>query len=191
MASPLEVKLLLCDAAVADASGKVHMLGAGWSVTSSPTAPAAIAVFTEVPWDRANQKIPLVLKLLDADGQPVMLPSPAGQVGVQFEAEIEVGRPPGREPWQPARSRAGAEPSAAAAACWPLPVVAGHRRPELHGVIPGTATCRPVPDVKIPTRHRDGRTGPPRITYLARRYGISPRSVANWCGSEVIDCVVT
>ena len=49
MASPLEVHLILCDAAQAE-SGKVHMLGAGWSITGSPSAPHAVAVLIKVPW---------------------------------------------------------------------------------------------------------------------------------------------
>lgn len=91
MAAPVEVQVILCDAAVADASGKLHMLGAGWSLTASPTSPHAVALLIKVPWDRTNQKLPLMLELLDADGAPVELTD--GPIGVQ--AEIEVGRPPG------------------------------------------------------------------------------------------------
>ena len=91
MAAPVEVQVILCDAAVADPSGKLHMLGAGWSLTASPTSPHAVALLIKVPWDRTNQKLPLMLELLDADGAPVELTD--GPIGVQ--AEIEVGRPPG------------------------------------------------------------------------------------------------
>jgi hypothetical protein len=92
-----EVQLILCDAAQADPTGKVHMLGAGWSVTTSPTT-HAVVVLAKVPWDRANQRLPLVLDLVDADGDPVRLSTPDGPVGVQAEGVIEVGRPPGIEP---------------------------------------------------------------------------------------------
>jgi hypothetical protein len=95
MASPVEAQLILCDAAQA-AAGKVHMLGAGWSITSSPTAPHAVAVLIKVPWDRANQKLPLRLQLLDADGHPVMLPGSGGTPKpLVTEAAVEVGRPAG------------------------------------------------------------------------------------------------
>lgn len=90
---------MLCDAAVADPNGKIHMLGAGWSVTSSPTAPSAIAVFLKVPWDRTNQKLTSRLQLEDADGHPVVLPGSGEPVGV--EQIIEVGRPPGLDPGTP------------------------------------------------------------------------------------------
>lgn len=96
MASPLDINLILCDAAVADPAGKVHMLGAGWSVTGSPTAPQAVAMLIKIPWDRANQRIKLSLRLLDPDGHPIALPGLDGsptQIG--HEGEIEVGRPPG------------------------------------------------------------------------------------------------
>lgn len=99
MASPVEVKLILCDSAVADPSGKVHMLGAGWSVTGVPAAPHAIALLAKVPWDRTNQKLSLSLELVDDDGRPVRLNDPNGNpVSVGQQAELEVGRPAGVAP---------------------------------------------------------------------------------------------
>jgi hypothetical protein len=95
MASPIEAQLLLCDAAVADPSGKLHMLGAGWSVTSSPTAPQAVAVLLKIPWDRANQRMPVVLRLVDSDGRPVVLETPEGSQEVAAQGEVEAGRPAG------------------------------------------------------------------------------------------------
>jgi hypothetical protein len=96
MASPIEFKLILAQAAQADsANGTLHMLGAGWSVTPTPTAPQAVALLIKIPWDRANEKLPLALELLTADGQPVTLPGPAGPQRVGASAELEVGRPPG------------------------------------------------------------------------------------------------
>jgi hypothetical protein len=97
MASPIDVNLILCDAAQAE-SGKIHMLGAGWSITPSPTAPHAVAALIKIPWDRANQPIPLKLQLLEADGSPVMVSTPEGAIPIGTEAKIEVGRPPGLAP---------------------------------------------------------------------------------------------
>lgn len=95
--SAVDAQLILCDAAQADsAGGKVHMLGAGWSVTSSPTAPHSVVVLAKIPWDRANQKIHFRLALRTADGEAVTLTTPDGRdVGVEHEGDIEVGRPPG------------------------------------------------------------------------------------------------
>jgi hypothetical protein len=73
------------------------MLGAGWSITSSPTAPHAVAVLVKVPWDRTNERIPLYLELLDSDGHPAIV-GDDGQTKVRTEAAIEVGRPPGIPP---------------------------------------------------------------------------------------------
>lgn len=95
MASPVEAQLILCDAAVANSSGKVHMLGAGWSLTGSPTAPQAVAVLLKVPWDRTNQKIPLRLELLDQDGQPVRVGKGDEQRPIVAEGAVEAGRPAG------------------------------------------------------------------------------------------------
>ena len=99
MASPVEVKLILCDSAVADPAGKVHMLGAGWSITGFPAAPHAIALLAKVPWDRTNQKLGLHLELVNQDGRPVALNDPNGNpVAVGHQVELEVGRPAGIAP---------------------------------------------------------------------------------------------
>lgn len=96
MASPIEAQLILADAAQA-AEGKVSMLGAGWSVTSSPAAPSAVVGLIKVPWDRANEKLPMRVQLVDEDGHPIVLPGPSGALdqAVEFRAQLEVGRPPG------------------------------------------------------------------------------------------------
>jgi hypothetical protein len=97
VASPIKATIILCDAAQADPSGKLHMLGAGWSVTGTPTGAAAVAVLLKIPWDLANQKLPFSLQLEDADGQPVIL----GGGPVDMQSEFEVGRPPGLDPGSP------------------------------------------------------------------------------------------
>lgn len=95
MASPVSAQLILCDAAVADGNGKIHMLGAGWSTTTSPTAASAVAVLMKIPWDRANHPLQVSLKLLSSDGVPLLLPTGNGSVAVGHEGTIEVGRPAG------------------------------------------------------------------------------------------------
>jgi hypothetical protein len=90
--------MLLCDAAVADPGGKLHMLGAGWSMTGSPTSPQAVAVLLKIPWDRANERLTLSLRLLDQDGRQVTVGTPDGAQEVTMDGEIETGRPPGVAP---------------------------------------------------------------------------------------------
>ena len=99
MPSPVAAQLILCDAAQADpGTGKVHMLGAGWSMTRTPTS-HALAVLMKIPWDRANEPITLSVKLLDADGHPAQLLTPDGVAPApQHEGKVEVGRPPGIAP---------------------------------------------------------------------------------------------
>jgi hypothetical protein len=94
----IEAQLLLCDAAVADPGGKLHMLGAGWSITGSPTSPQAVAVMLKIPWDRANERLALFLRLVDSDGRPVAVATPDGAQEVTMGGEIETGRPPGVTP---------------------------------------------------------------------------------------------
>lgn len=96
MPSPIIVQLILCDSAQADPqSGKLHMLGAGWSRTGTPTGPMAVALLMKIPWDRANKQIPLKLSLCDADGHLVEVPTPQGALQVVQDGAVEVGRPPG------------------------------------------------------------------------------------------------
>jgi len=95
VASPLEAQIILCDAAQLDPSGKLHMLGAGWSTATSPTAPQAVAVLMKVPWDRANQPLAIRLQLLDTDGHPEHLASPEGPTPLTLDSTLEVRRPPG------------------------------------------------------------------------------------------------
>ncbi|GAA2561478.1 DUF6941 family protein [Pseudonocardia hydrocarbonoxydans] len=92
----IEFKIILCDAAQADsASGKLHMLGAGWTMIGTPTSPHAVALMVQVPWDRANEKLPVLIELLDSDGRSVEIPGEGEAQLIRGEAVLEVGRPPG------------------------------------------------------------------------------------------------
>jgi hypothetical protein len=55
-------------------------------------------VLIKVPWDRANQVIPLELTLRDADGNPVEIETADGSAKIENRGTIEVGRPPGIPP---------------------------------------------------------------------------------------------
>jgi hypothetical protein len=93
---PVDFTLILCEAAHADPAGTLHMLGAGWSVTGTPTGPQALALLIKVPWDRANERLPLAVELLSEDGHPVVLSGPGGApTPIRAEAVLEVGRPVG------------------------------------------------------------------------------------------------
>jgi hypothetical protein len=88
--------ILLADAAQT-AGGKLYILGGGWSITSTPTPPSALAIKIDVPWDQANRRHHLAVELLDADGRPVL----ADGRPVAVSGDVEVGRPPGLLPGTP------------------------------------------------------------------------------------------
>jgi hypothetical protein len=97
----VKVTMMLADyAAVAD--GKLVIVGGGWSFTGPAPVPFGIALKIEVPWDQANTKHKLRLELVDADGQPVLVPTEGGiEQQLAMEGEFEIGRPAGLKPGTP------------------------------------------------------------------------------------------
>jgi hypothetical protein len=98
--------IILADSAQDDPNGKLHALGAGWSVTSTPTPPMALLVLLDCPWDQTNKKHKMIIDLVDADGHAVSFgQGPMGnpEPAVHLEIEFEVGRPPGMPPGNPQR----------------------------------------------------------------------------------------
>jgi hypothetical protein len=89
--------MLLADSAQA-IGGKLYILGGGWSVTGPAPTPSALAIKFEVPWEAANRKHTVRIELLDSDGQAVLVPGPESPTPILFQAELEVGRPPGISP---------------------------------------------------------------------------------------------
>lgn len=86
--------LLVGDHAEAN-SGKLNMLGAGWTdlwraqapeSTGPPITHFGIAIGVLVPWADTNQPHHLTVQIEDEDGQVL---------GEPIEADIEMGRPPG------------------------------------------------------------------------------------------------
>jgi len=87
----VKITMLLADAAQ-QVGGKLYILGGGWSTTGSPTAPMAVAIKIEVPWDRTNVSHDWRLALVDADGRPVQT---SDDRAVEVSGQLEVGRPAG------------------------------------------------------------------------------------------------
>ncbi|RNM16319.1 DUF6941 family protein [Nocardioides pocheonensis] len=128
----MKAVLLLADAAEVT-NGKVSSLGAGWSVTATPTPPMALVAVIDVPWDQTNQKHQLVIELRDADGRAVSFQrGPEGQPlpALHVEAEFEVGRPPGVPAGTPMRHQL------AIALAGGVPLAAGEKY-EFHLTIDG------------------------------------------------------
>lgn len=95
-----KVTMLLADAAQA-VSGKLYILGGGWSVIGPDPTPSAIAIKIEVPWDEANTPHKLRLELVDSDNRATLVPTPTGEEPVEIEGGLEVGRPAGLKPGTP------------------------------------------------------------------------------------------
>ena len=93
----MKVTLLLADAAQA-VGGKLYVLGGGWSIIGPDPAPTALAIKIDVPWDEANARHLLEVRLEKLDGQPVLVPTPMGDQPLKIESQFEVGRPPGIKP---------------------------------------------------------------------------------------------
>jgi hypothetical protein len=92
----MRATIILCDFAEQDQpAGKVHILGAGWSVTGPQPSQHSVVVLIKVGWTEANHREHFTLRLTDADGNVVKVPSPAGTQALEFTGDLEVGRPPG------------------------------------------------------------------------------------------------
>jgi hypothetical protein len=97
----VKVTMLLADYAAAY-DGKLVVVGGGWSVTGPMPTPFGIALKIEVPWDQANTKHRMRLELVDADGEPVLVPAEGGvEQPLAIEGEFETGRPAGLKPGTP------------------------------------------------------------------------------------------
>jgi hypothetical protein len=93
--------MLLADSAQ-EVGGKLYILGGGWSITGPAPTPSALAIKFDVPWDRTNHRLVVVLELVTADGEPVLLPQEDGsEHPLRIDGQLEVGRPPGLKPGSP------------------------------------------------------------------------------------------
>jgi hypothetical protein len=90
----MKVTMLLADSAQG-VGGKLYILGGGWSITGPMPAPSAIALKIEVPWDLGTRRHNFLLELVNADGQPIRLPTPEGDQPVRVEGHFETGIPAG------------------------------------------------------------------------------------------------
>ncbi|MGH3672625.1 MAG: DUF6941 family protein [Pseudonocardiaceae bacterium] len=88
----LKIMLMLADHASA-VEGKLYISGGGWSLTGPGPTPGAIAMDVKVPWDERDHEHQLVLELLDADGQPVLVPTPLGVQPLRIEGTLHLEGP--------------------------------------------------------------------------------------------------
>jgi len=96
----METTLLLANSAEGHAqNGMVNALGLGWSVTGTPTPPAALVLMVKVPWDQTNVQHQVVLVLVDQDGHPASINEQGGNI--RIDGSFEAGRPTGIIPGTP------------------------------------------------------------------------------------------
>ncbi|NUW46223.1 hypothetical protein [Nonomuraea rhodomycinica] len=89
----MEAFLVLADSGNTDqATGKVHLLGAGWSLTGPVVPPSAVAGFLRIPWNDVKEDFTFRLRLVDDARNPVEIPLADGQAKpVGFEGGLDVG----------------------------------------------------------------------------------------------------
>jgi len=85
----MEAFIILSDAAQIDASGKVGLLGAGWTITGPNVPPMAVTVFLRVPWEEAGQRRTFRIRLLDEEDQPVYRPG-SDEDPIEFTGQLQL-----------------------------------------------------------------------------------------------------
>jgi hypothetical protein len=92
----MRATLVLGDFAETDASsGKVHVLGAGWSLTGPSPSPQAVVAFLKVPADRVGAPIPFTLRLIDKARQVIEVPGLGGLQRLEISGQVELQVPDG------------------------------------------------------------------------------------------------
>ncbi len=71
----MEGFLVLADSGSTDqASGKVNLLGAGWSLTGPVVPPSVVAGFLRISWEDVKEDLTFHLRLVDESRNPVQVP---------------------------------------------------------------------------------------------------------------------
>lgn len=83
--------VLLADSAQISSDRKLHALGLGWTVTSTPTPPATVVIWVITTATEAESVISLRLELVSAhDGTPFMILGSEGPVPLQIAGNLSV-----------------------------------------------------------------------------------------------------
>jgi hypothetical protein len=91
----MRASIVLADFAETDPGGKVHILGAGWSVTGPQPGPQAVVGFIQVPPEQAGVAILFTLRLTDQEGEVVEVQGPAGMQRMEASGQVEMREPEG------------------------------------------------------------------------------------------------
>ena len=81
--------LIICDHA-AVAGNKLYINGGGWNVHRRPgQLLIGLAVRLTAEWTESNRRMPLSVRLMTEDGQPVL----QGDNPIEIKGSLEFGRP--------------------------------------------------------------------------------------------------
>jgi hypothetical protein len=89
----VKLRLLLAHAVEVQA-GMLFGIGIGWTDIGPEPSQLAIAALLEVGWDETNRSHQLRLVIVDADNQPLLVPTPTGDQAFEIQTNFDVGRPP-------------------------------------------------------------------------------------------------
>lgn len=91
--SAVDVFVVLANSAEVDPTGRVHMIGGGWSLLrqGEGRAPFAVVVFAMLAWDQRPVPFDMSLELVDGDGRVVSADVPGGRA--PMEISIQNGMP--------------------------------------------------------------------------------------------------
>ena len=89
----MRASIVLADFAETDPGGKVHILGAGWSMTGPQPGPQAVVGFIQAPPEHAGSSIAFTVRLADQTGEIVEVQGPAGMQRMEAAGQIEVREP--------------------------------------------------------------------------------------------------
>lgn len=89
----IRAHVVLADFAETDASGKVHLLGGGWTITRAGASAHAVVVFLKVPADHFSTPISITLRLLSKSGEVVEQPGPGGLQRLEVKGQVEMQEP--------------------------------------------------------------------------------------------------
>jgi hypothetical protein len=93
----MKLRLFLADSAEVR-EHLLFVLGGGWTEVGPQPQPFALAGIIEVTWEETNRQRQLEVLIQDEDGQPLNVPTPAGDQPFRITAKFDVGRPPGAAP---------------------------------------------------------------------------------------------
>jgi hypothetical protein len=91
----IRAHLVLADFAETDSSGKVHLLGGGWTILRGGAGSHAVVVFLKIPTDQADKAITVTVRLVNKESQVVAEQlGPGGKQRLEITGQVVSSIPP-------------------------------------------------------------------------------------------------